>query len=589
MFTSRSLALAACLVASLGYGAQAASVTKNKHDTEHLDQKGRFKAAEGTHGWVSPEYTWLYEFPLPIPPLKDPVKIVQNPLTGKEIWYYELEIKPFAKQIYPNLGPAEFIGYDGISPGPTFYVPVGTETVVRVLNNSPNDNSVHLHGSPSRAPFDGWTEDLTSPGEYKDYYWPNYQKGQTMWYHDHAFMRTAENAYFGQAGAYLLHNPSSVPLGLPSGYGEYDIPLILSAKFYNKDGTLKSTLDEKVSVWGDIIQVNGQPWPYFDVEPRKYRLRFLNSAVSRDWDLYFVDADSEEYLSFQVTSSDSGLLGYPVSTTSLYLSPGERYSIVIDFSKYAGRTIDLRNILESNGAGKDTEYPHTDKVMRFFVKSELAKEDTSRVPSTLRQIPMPPKASSKVRHFKFERKGGKYLINGVGFADIENRVLARPPVGTVETWVLENHSNGWTHPVHVHLVDLRVISRSGGRNELMPYETAGLKDVVWLGRGETVTVEAHYLPWTGVYMFHCHNLIHEDHDMMAVFNVTALNGLGYDEKTDFADPMDPRWRAVRYHNGDFASRTGPFSDDAIVSKIDQLARQEPYSQLDEALAAVGGK
>jgi bilirubin oxidase len=70
-----------------------------------------------------------------------------------------------------------------------------------------------------------------------------------------------------------------------------------------------------------------------------------------------------------------------------------------------------------------------------------------------------------------------------------------------------------------------------------------LKDVVLLGEGETVTVIARYAPYDGVYMFHCHNLIHEDHDMMAAFNVTALSDFGYPETTRFLDPMEDRWRA----------------------------------------------
>ncbi|KAG7149029.1 Bilirubin oxidase like protein [Verticillium longisporum] len=65
-------------------------------------------------------------------------------------------------------------------------------------------NSVHLHGS--------------------------YSNGRMMWYHDHAIDHTAENAYFGQAGAYLVHDAAEDALGLPSGYGKYDIPMILSAK-----------------------------------------------------------------------------------------------------------------------------------------------------------------------------------------------------------------------------------------------------------------------------------------------------------------------------------------------------------------------
>lgn len=92
----------------------------------------------------------------------------------------------FDQQVYPGLQPAHLVGYNGTSPGPTFLVPRGVETNVRFVNNAEKENSVHLHGSPSRAPFDGWAEDLTFPGEYKDYYYPNEQSARLLWYHDHA-------------------------------------------------------------------------------------------------------------------------------------------------------------------------------------------------------------------------------------------------------------------------------------------------------------------------------------------------------------------------------------------------------------------
>lgn len=70
-------------------------------------------------------------------------------MTNKPIDYYEINILPFQQQVYPNKGKANLVGYDGISPGPTFLIERGRETVVRFINNSSAPNSVHLHGSPS--------------------------------------------------------------------------------------------------------------------------------------------------------------------------------------------------------------------------------------------------------------------------------------------------------------------------------------------------------------------------------------------------------------------------------------------------------
>jgi FtsP/CotA-like multicopper oxidase with cupredoxin domain len=88
--------------------------------------------------------------------------------------------------------------------------------------------------------------------------------------------------------------------------------------------------------------------------------------------------------------------------------------------------------------------------------------------------------------------------------------MAKPQRGAIEVWQLENKSGGWSHPIHIHLIDFQVIQRTGGINRgVEPYEAVALKDVVWLGPNEKVLVIARYAPWDGVYMFHCHNLIHE--------------------------------------------------------------------------------
>jgi FtsP/CotA-like multicopper oxidase with cupredoxin domain len=83
-------------------------------------------------------------------------------------------------------------------------------------------------------------------------------------------------------------------------------------------------------------------------------------------------------------------------------------------------------------------------------------------------------------------------------------------------WDFKNNSGGWFHPVHVHLVDFRILSRNGGAPR--PYEQ-GPKDVAYVGEGETVRVVMKFGPHEGRYMIHCHNLVHEDHDMMSQFRV----------------------------------------------------------------------
>jgi bilirubin oxidase len=118
--------------------------------------------------WDSPPYNYLYQYEMPIAPIKQPLRTFTFP-NGPPIDYFEVDIKPFESQIYPNLGKTRLVGYDGQAPGPTFQVQQGREAVVRFINHSDRENSVHLHGSYSRAPFDGWADDTSLVGQYKDY------------------------------------------------------------------------------------------------------------------------------------------------------------------------------------------------------------------------------------------------------------------------------------------------------------------------------------------------------------------------------------------------------------------------------------
>ncbi|KAF8533373.1 Cupredoxin [Trichophaea hybrida] len=531
----------------------------------------------GDNDWESPVYTHFFEFPLPIPPTAIPVATYTNQTTGIPIDFYEIHIKSFQSRPYPELGSTTLVGYDGISPGPTFRITRGREALVRFINEYNRPSAIHLHGSYSRAPFDGWAEDMINPGQYKDYYFPNHQEGRTMWYHDHAMHITAVNAYYGQAGFYILTDPAEeARYRLPRG--KYDVPLMLQSKRYQANGDLFSPAGETESLYGDVIHVNGQPWPYLKVEPRRYRFRLLDASVSRAFRLYFVESGTTRQLPFTVFASDAGFMSQPVTVTNMYMSIAERWEVLFDFTSFAGKNITLMN---SRDVMKDDDFAGTDRVMRFVVGTSVTDSSFNNdPPSSLRTLNLPPAKSGVDHSFRFAKSGGKWTINGVTFADVANRILAKPQRGATELWQLENNSGGWSHPVHIHLVDFQIISREGGRGAVEPYERAALKDVVLLGRNEKVTVLARYAPWDGVYMFHCHNLVHEDDDMMGAFNVTALKDFGYPETTRFIDPMEQRWRAKSYQGTDLnriRTETLPFFSSldayASVDEVDQAIKE----------------
>ena len=254
-------------------------------------------------------------------------------------------------------------GYDGVFPGPRIELNRGTPATVRMHNalpavgpfGSPAKTSTHLHGSASLPEYDGYASDVTAPGEYKDYHYPNHQPARTLWYHDHGVHWTAQQAYGGLAAMYLMHDKEESTL-LPTG--DFDIPLAVNDAMFNADGSLAYDDNSHSGLWGDVIMVNGRPWPVMKVQRRTYRFRVLNCSISRSYTWRLSNG-----MPLQVVATDGGLMPKGVAVTSMRHGGAERYEFVIDFSKAPASTTRIELL---NGSNKNNiDYEHTGKVMAF--------------------------------------------------------------------------------------------------------------------------------------------------------------------------------------------------------------------------------
>lgn len=459
--------------------------------------------------------------------------------------YFKLEMRAVQAEILPGFQTLVF-GYNGVVPGPVINVMQGKQAVVRHKNSLPAVHptlgyepwtSVHLHGSGSLPQFDGYASDITRPGEYKDYHYPNYQQARTLWYHDHGVHHTAENAYHGLVGMYVMRDANEQALPIPKG--EYDVPLIISDAMFQSDGNLLFSLANHSGHWGDVILVNGRPWPVMKVKRRKYRFRILTAAVSRSFKFALSNGGS-----YQIIGTDGGLVPKPITVNSHRQLSGERYEVVIDFAQIfkgakAGSRVTLNNLSNPN----NINYTNTGKVMAFEVVDDSFSTVNNSVPAKLSndtavmdQVPPTAKAPDGTikadRYFRLERTGGEWTVNGTTWKKIEDSnfqyVEASPLRNSTEVWEIENKSGGWYHPLHIHLVDFKVIERNG-KPGCLPHEQ-GPKDVVYMGENERVKVMMKF-DGLGKYMVHCHNLVHEDHDMMTQFEVLDPNQPGDDPMT----------------------------------------------------------
>lgn len=345
----------------------------------------------------------------------------------------------------------------------------------------------------------------------------------TLWYHDHRLDFTAPNVYRGMAGFYLLfdhidtgneNDTSPTALCLPSGIGKYDIPLLLQDKQFDARGYVVFDQFNSDGILGDKVCVNGKIQPYFRVQQRRYRFRILNGGPARFYELYLVDANGKEQ-AFDYIANDGNLLPAPIrGMKSIRLGVAERADIVIDFAKASGPLYLVNRLEQKDGRGPTGNllFPGT-QLLRFDVQVG-AVADKSRVPDTLRMLPPLPDLNSAVtRRWEFGRSNGGWVVNGQLF-DI-TKPMAYPSAGGAEIWIIKGTGN-WSHPVHIHFEEGRILSRNGLPP---PPHERGRKDVYVIGPGEELALAIRFRDFNGKYMMHCHNLTHEDHAMMIRFDV----------------------------------------------------------------------
>ena len=447
----------------------------------------------------------------------------------------------------------------------------------------------------------------------------NAQEASMHWYHDHAEGVTRTNAYAGLAGLYVVRDANEMSLiaanAIPSG--AYELPLVIQDRLFTSTGQMAYPADPAMypagpltaptfptanpthfpEAYGDIITVNGVAWPNRDVEPREYRLRLLNGSDARVYTLSFGGLEI-----FQI-GTDLGLCNTPVQMPGgrITIAPGERIDIVVDFSKVQFGRGRVRQVTVTNTAMSPFPLgmlaPAVDgagTIMRFNVVKPLSAVLRSSVTRNgklqLRGRPVPlgktptPLLPAKVvvplgatvRRMMLGEGTDEYGritpmlgvydptgVNNVGtmrFADNTTTITTRKdatgkPIPVTEVWEFWNATVD-SHPIHMHLVQFRVLSRQpfsaptdpatglpmanvvatqmtgnwsgvqidpalvvmGLARKPDASERDGWKDTVLCPPGEVTRVVVSFNR-TGKYVYHCHILSHEEHDMMAWFQV----------------------------------------------------------------------
>lgn len=412
---------------------------------------------------------------------------------------------------------------------------------INFTNQLPEATVMHWHGLHVPPAMDAHPSYLVPPGQSYVYEFVVANRAGTYWFHPHPDGRTARQVYNGLAGLFIVTDEEDAATGLPTG--KYDVPLVLQDRMldaanqfvYQTGGGMMGN----DGFLGDRIFVNGKPDFLLTLERRAYRLRLLNGSNARVYKLAWDDGTP-----LTVIGTDGGLLERALQRSYVMLAPGERVELWADFS---GRPVDsilpLRSLQFSGaevgmgGGGQTLPNGAAFTVMKVQVTGRTS--ETGVLPTQLstlnRQRIEDAVNRNTPRSFAVSMgmiSGGmRWVLNGRPYQESELASNEIVQLNTTEVWELSNTNTGgmsMVHPIHIHGLQFQVLERTMNAQFAAGYETVrygyvddGWKDTVMIMPGERVKVLLRFEDFTGTYVYHCHNLEHEDAGMMRNYQVRA--------------------------------------------------------------------
>ena len=398
------------------------------------------------------------------------------------------------------------LGFNGDYLGPTIRVKRGEKVSIRVDNTLDEPTTVHWHGLHIPGEADGGPHQIVQPGESWTPAFTINQEAATLWYHPHLLGKTAEQVYKGLAGIFIIDDENSNNLDIPDKYGVNDIPLIIQDRRFYNDGTFAykpSGSDLMHGLIGNTITVNGTVQPWLKVPNSLVRFRILNGSNSSLYRISLTNGSP-----FSQIATDGGFLEKAVKMDNTVLSPGERAEIIVDFNSIKDEEVFLKVAIYN---GREFE------ALKIRIENN-ATGSVSSIPYRLNRIVrIPESGADRTRRFVMQTGMGSFSINGkkMNMSRIDEIVK----LGSTEIWEIYNRPMGMMqipHSFHIHDVQFQILDRNG--KPPSPAES-GWKDTVLLWPGETVRFITRFEDYTGLYMYHCHFLEHEDDGMMGQFEV----------------------------------------------------------------------
>jgi bilirubin oxidase len=448
----------------------------------------------------------------PAPPLVEgePLRSLSRIASSAGVLETTLTAAPVDLELLPGRRTRVW-SYNGAFPGPLLVASEGDRVRVRLVNQLPQQSTLHWHGMPVPPTQDGNPMDPVAPGAARLYEFALPEgSAASYWYHPHPHGVTHEQVFRGLAGAFIVQ-PRADPLA-----GLRDEALVFTDLRLDANAAIapNTQRDFMLGREGDLLLVNGGLRPTLSLPTgTTLRLRLFNCTNARTLRLAF------DGVPLTLVGTDGGLIETPVpGLPEVVLAVGERAEVIVRFTGDST----LRALSFDRGAmmGMASTLRQPETLLR--IRTEGAAVAAVPVPATLRPVPALP-APALTQGFALGQGmmggggmgAGMFTINGRGF-DM-NRIDTRLPVDTVALWDVAN-PDGMDHPFHVHGTQFQVVEteRSG---VVMPAPYRAWKDTVNVRRGETVRLRIRQ-DMRGLRMYHCHILEHEDQGMMGVLEVT---------------------------------------------------------------------
>ena len=446
---------------------------------------------------------------------------------------------------------------------PTIRIKRGNQFSARLQNDLDEPTIIHWHGLHLPGVMDGHPRTTIPAGAHYDYAFTVANRGGMYWYHTHAHNLTAEQAYLGLAGIFMVEDEDETALRttLQLEQGVTELPLLIQDKQFNSAGELayeaKSMQQTMMGQLGDTILVNLTPQPQLDIANRLYRFRILNGSNSRIYKLAFVSRG--KMLPYSVIGTDAGLLDRPYTVQEVFVAPAERVDVLFDASRLrAGEEVLLMSLafdpmeddmMSGMGGmmggmsgmsgtsgtggmgGSSLALGAEFEIMKLAVTTQVLATP-STPPSRLSNIVRIDTRGAGVRNISLTMQRMRWLINGESFDMDRSPIQSRS--NTVELWDIRNAKMSMPHPMHMHGFSFQVVNRrnSPGQVRKLAQDASGRlvtdlgwKDTILVWPGETVRIAIDFTNEYGgdqMYLFHCHNLEHEDQGMMVNHLVTAV-------------------------------------------------------------------